>query len=218
MTAIHSRRKLIPMLIANPAAATPEGCLMKTGMKSLLIAGLLANAALIAQAQTTPAAAAPPMAPASSAKMAHGMHHEGGMHGGMKGDMKGSMQGRMDPAKMQAMVAKHLAELKTKLKITAAQEGAWGTFTEAMKPPAGMTPARPDRAEIDKLPLPERIDKMRALRAQHMSDRQANMEKREDAAKAFYATLNADQKKTMDAEHSKMMHRWGDRMRHGMGH
>ena len=50
---------------------------MKTGLKSLLIAGLLANAALVAHAQTTAPAATP--AP---------------------------MHGRMDPAKMEAMMEK----------------------------------------------------------------------------------------------------------------
>lgn len=179
---------------------------MKTGLKSLLIAGLLANAAWSAQAQTTAPAAAPkPMASASSPRMhGEGMGHERGMHG------------RMDPAKMEAMIAKHMAELKTKLKISTAQEGSWTTFTTAMKPPARPDMSRPDRADMDKLTTPERIDKMRALRAQHTADRQANMEKRENAVKAFYADLNAEQKKTFDTEHSKMMHRWGDRK--GKGH
>ena len=44
------------------------------------------------------------------------------------------------------------------------------------------------------------------------------MDKREEATKTFYAALNADQKKVFDAEHSKMMHRWGDRKGHGPRH
>lgn len=171
---------------------------MTTGLKSLLMAGLLANAALSAHAQTpTPPAAPKPMASASSPRM---------------------HQGHMESAKMDDMVAKHLAELKTKLKITAAQEGSWTTFTTAMKPPARSDMSSPDRAEMDKLTTPERIDKMRALRAQHTKDRQANMEQRENAIKAFYTDLNADQKKTFDTEHSKMMHRWGDHKAHGPRH
>lgn len=176
---------------------------MKTGLKSLLIAGLLANAALIAHAQTT--AAPKPQAGASSARM-----HEG--HGGHER----AMHGRMDPAKMEAMAAKHLAGLKTKLKITTPQEDAWTTFAAAMKPPARAEHAQPDKAEMEKLSTPERIDKMRAHRAQRMTEMQAQMDKREEATKTFYATLNADQKKVFDAEHSKMMHRWSDRK--GMGH
>lgn len=178
---------------------------MKPGLKSLLIAGLLANAALTAHAQTTTATAAPkPMAGASSPRMdGHGGHARG-------------MQGRMDPAKMEAMVAKHLADLKNKLKITTPQEGAWTSFTAAMKPPVRAEHSRPDPAEMEKLTTPERIDKMRAHRSQRMTEMQTQMDQREEATKTFYATLNADQKKVFDAEHGKMMRRWGDHK--GMGH
>lgn len=116
--------------------------------------------------------------------------------------------GQRDPAKMKEMIAKRLAELKTKLAITSAQEGAWATFTAAMQPPA--TPlARPNREEMAKLTTPERIDKMRALRAQ----RQSMMDARSDAIKAFYGTLSADQKKTFDAETLRLM----DHMAHRGG-
>lgn len=69
---------------------------------------------------------------------------------------------------------------------------------------------RPDRAEMDKLTTPERIDKIRALRAQHMADRNATMDKRDDATKAFYAVLSADQKKIFDAEHARMGRHHGE--------
>jgi hypothetical protein len=121
--------------------------------------------------------------------------------------------GHMDPARMEAMVAKHLAELKTKLKITPAQEGGWNTFTDAMKPPARPM-EHPDRTDMDKLSTPERIDKMHALRSQHMGDMQANMDKRDNAIKALYASLNDAQKKVMDAEHARMGKAM-DRMREG---
>ena len=175
---------------------------MKTGLTSLWIAGLLTCAALSTHAQTSTPTAAKPM-PATSSPAAHEGHHGRGMHG------------RMDPAKMEAMVAKHLADLKTKLKITPAQEGAWTTFAAAMKPPARMEHTRPDPAEMEKLTTPERIDKMRALRTQRMTEMQAQRDKREEATKTFYATLDADQKKVLDAAHTKMMKRWGDRK--GMG-
>ena len=174
---------------------------LKTLSRSLVVAGLMAGSALFAVAQTSPAAPAP-MAGAS-APMKHDGH-------------RGPAWGK-GTAKMEAMVAKHMAELKTKLKITATQEGSWTTFTTAMKPPARPDMARTDRAEMEKLTTPERIDKMRALRAQRMTERQAHMDQRENAVKAFYADLNVDQKKTFDAEHSKMMHRWGNRMK-GHGH
>jgi hypothetical protein len=117
---------------------------------------------------------------------------------------------------MAQMHAKHLADLKAKLKITASQEAAWTTFTEAMKPPAGMMGKHPDRAEMDKLTTPERIDKMRAMHKEHMAEMEAAMDKRADATKTFYAALSTEQKKTFDAEHAKMgMRDEGQRRMHG---
>ena len=72
------------------------------------------------------------------------------------------------------------------------------------------------RAEMAKLTTPERIDKMRELRTQRTTEMHAAMDKRSDATKAFYATLNPEQKKTFDAETLKMgkHHRWGDKEQH----
>jgi hypothetical protein len=157
-----------------------------------LLAGLAASAAF---AQTPPPAGQP--GPAGQ-QFAH--------------------RGMMDPARMQehrARMEQRMAErmefFKFKLKITPAQEGAWNAWTTAMKPPA-TPPQRPDRAELERLSTPERIDRIRALRAA----RQAEHDKRMDATKAFYATLNADQKKTFDAASLRMLqHRGGGRGGHG---
>lgn len=120
-------------------------------------------------------------------------------HDGMQAGMH-----RPDPAKMQAMIDKRLAALKTKLKITPDQEGAWATFTAAMKPPANVG-QRPNWEELQKLTTPERIDKMRALR----SVRQAELDQRADAVKVFYVTLTPEQKKVFDAQHLRHRHRGG---------
>lgn len=156
---------------------------MKTSLKSFtktwLVAAVLIPAALSSYAQSNSASPAPVPMP---------MQHQRGAHE------------RMDPTQ-------RLGELKTKLKITADQEGAWASFASAMKPPA--RPVHPDMAAMENLTTPERIDKMRVLRAQHMTERQAQQEKREDAVKAFYATLNAEQKKTMDTTHAQFMKRHG---------
>mgnify|MGYP000157899463 CR=1 FL=1 len=88
--------------------------------------------------------------------------------------------------------AKRLADLKAQLKLTPAQESAWTTFTTAMQP--GERPARLDRQDMDKLTTPERIDRMRAMRAQHA----AEADRRGEAIKAFYATLTPEQQKTFD--------------------
>lgn len=161
---------------------------------SLILVGIMASAALAATAQTVA-----PAAPASAAAPAKaGGHH-------------GDRMGRHDPAQMQARIAKHQAELKAKLKLTPAQEGAWTAFTAAMQPP--VHGARPDRAaikaELDTLTTPERIDKMRALRVQRMAEMRAAMDKRGDATKTFYAALSPEQQKVFDSQ------RMG---RGGMGH
>jgi hypothetical protein len=164
---------------------------MKSGLTSLVIAGLLASAGFstVAQPMMGQGPAGGPMMGASSPMQ------QGGRMG---------MRGKMDPARMEAMMAKRHADLKAKLKITGEQEGAWTTFTTAMKPPAAMDQKRPDRAEMDKLTTPERIEKMRALRTEHMATMNASMDKHEEATKAFYASLTAEQKKVFDAEHARM--------------
>ena len=182
---------------------------MKFALKSLnglILAGLLASAgAAMAQNSDASPAALTPKTSASAPVARHAKPQQGDHH-----------MGRHDPAKMQARMAKHQAELKAKLKITAAQEGAWTSFTAAMQPPARMMGERPmagQRAELDKLATPERIDKMRALRTQRMTEMNAEMDKRGEATKAFYAALSPEQKKTFDAEHQKM----GPREGHGRG-
>lgn len=139
--------------------------------KRLLLAGLVATFAAAAMAQT-------PSTPAPDGKP--GMQHRMGKH---------------DPAQMKEFMAKRQAELKQKLAITPAQEGAWTAWTAALQPSANR-PERPSREEIAKLTTPQRIEQMRAQRAQ----RQSLMDKRADATNTFYAALSADQKKVFDAE------------------
>lgn len=106
-------------------------------------------------------------------------------------------------ARMQQRMAERLGELKQKLAITPAQEGSWSAWTAALQP----TPhQRPDRAQFQSMTTPERIDQMRALRAQ----REAEMDRRMDATKAFYGSLSADQKKVFDAESMRFLARGGE--------
>lgn len=104
---------------------------------------------------------------------------------------------RADPARMEARMAKRAADFKAKLKIEPAQEAAWSTWTASMKPPAGLreTMAK-TRDEMKTLSTPERIDRMKALRTQ----RDAEMDQRAQATKAFYAQLNAYQKGVFDSQ------------------
>ena len=164
-----------------------------TRLNGLVLAALLATAAASAMAQTAPVATTP--APTATAPMT----------ASKPAGPAGERMGRHDPAKMQAMMAKRQADMKAKLNITPAQEGAWTSFTTAMQPPANMggraTPEQ--RAEFDKLTTPERIDKMRAMRTQRMTDMSAAMDKRGAATKTFYAALTPEQQKVFDAEHKK---------------
>ena len=173
-----------------------------TSLNRLVLAGFLATAGASVMAQDAPAAP-----PASAGKMAamHGSDH--------------AMMARHDPAKMQAWMAKRQAELKAKLKITASQEAAWTAWTTAMQPPAhmGQRPMPGQRAEMDKLTTPERIDKMHALRTERMAEMTAAMDKRGEATKTLYAALNAEQKKTFDAEFAKFAHHKGWGHREGRG-
>jgi hypothetical protein len=82
-----------------------------------------------------------------------------------------------------------MEKLKADLKLTPAQQAAWTTYTQAMKP--GERPAPGDREAFAKLTTPERIDKMREMRGKRM----AEMDRRAEATKAFYAQLNAEQKR-----------------------
>lgn len=168
---------------------------MKPVFKSLVVAGLLATAGFAVFSQ-------------GSGPMGEhrGMMGEGGM---MNHDGKGSM-GKMDSSKMDARLAKRNADLRAKLKITASQESAWTAYTTAMKPPANMMGQHPDRAEMEKLTTPERIDKMKSLRNQHHTDMAAAMDQRDEATKTFYAALSAEQKKTFDSAHAHMGGRHGN--------
>ncbi len=172
-------------------------------LNSLVLAGLLAAAGASVMAQ--PAPVAPAAGPAASANSAA---------------PRGERMGRHDPAKMQAWMAKRQADMKATLKITPAQEGAWAAYSAAMQPPAGMgrgmmgmgaRPTPEQRAEIDKLNTPQRIDKMRALRTQRMAEMSAMMDKRGEATKTLYAALSPEQQKTFDAEQLKR----GAQGRHG---
>jgi hypothetical protein len=168
---------------------------MKPVFKSLVVAGLLATAGFAVFSQGS--------GPMGERR---GMMGEGGM---TMHDGKGSM-GKMDSTKMEARMAKRNADLRAKLKITASQEGAWTAYTAAMKPPANMMNQHPDRAEMDKLTTPERIEKMKSLRNQHHTDMMTAMDQRDEATKTFYAALSAEQKKTFDSEHARMGGRHGN--------
>jgi len=157
---------------------------MKSVFKPLLVAGILASAGISAFSQ------GPGMGPGPGMMGPGGPMHDGMGHPGM---------GRADPARMQARMEQRQAVLKAELKLTPAQEGAWTTFTAALKPPVEPAGKRPDLVELAKLSTPQRIDQMKALHTQRQTQMNAIMDKRAEATKVFYAALTPEQQKVFDA-------------------
>lgn len=142
--------------------------------KSFLMAAVIATAAFAAHAQ------APAPLPASGQTSATARADK-------------TERAAQRQARKAEQHAKRMADLKERLQITAAQEGAWTHFVSAMQPPT-QPAARPDHAEIERLTTPERIDRMQALQA----ERQARQNTRNQAIKDFYAQLSPQQRQTFD--------------------
>ncbi len=149
--------------------------------KRLLIAAVLAASGALAIAQAPAPANQPAAGEASAARPGPGGK-------------------RMDPAQMQQRMAERraqrLAALKSDLKLTPAQEGAWNQFVAASQPPAmGQRGPMMDRAQMAQLTTPQRLD----LMDKRMAERQTHMKQRSDAVKTFYAQLTPEQQKTFDS-------------------
>lgn len=169
--------------------------MMKPLYKHLLTAGLLAGFGLGAIAQTPPA-------PATGSSPAQVQ--------AQRGDPAQFAERQAKRKEMRQLRAeRRLAALKLKLQVSAAQEGAWNAWTAAMKPAQRQ---RMDRDAIEKMTTPERIDNMRAQRAVRI----AEMDRRGDATKTFYAALSADQQKVFDG--LRFSKRGKDGKRGGRGH
>jgi periplasmic protein CpxP/Spy len=154
---------------------------MKPVHKQLVAATCLALLGAAASAQPAqPAVVAP--GPAPSVMPAPGHHPMMREHFGQR---------------MQEHRAHRDAALKQILQITPSQEGAWNTWLAARHPPANMQ--RPQRDHFAQLTTPQRLDRMREMRAQ----RDAQMDRRAEATKAFYAALTPAQQKAFDALSSR---------------
>ena len=132
--------------------------------------------------------------------------------------MAGQEHGHRMSERGERSPARHLESLKGKLKLTAAQEPAWTSFTQAMQArPAGMGPGQA-REELAKLSTPERIERMKSLHAQRQAEMNGFMNRRLEATQAFYAALTPEQKKTFDAETARIVGEHGGEGRHGRMH
>ncbi|QYF94793.1 Spy/CpxP family protein refolding chaperone [Massilia sp. PAMC28688] len=166
---------------------------MNTIRKSIVI-GLtvlgLAGSTFAVQAQDKSAVAA-----AQAEGKGHG-HQHGHKHGHKHGNW----------AERQAQRAQKLHDA---LKLTPAQEGAWASYSAAIKPQA--RPERGQKGAWQAMSAPERMEK-RLARARMKVEK---MEARLAATASFYATLSPEQKKVFD---ENSMRRGGHRhhMKHGM--
>jgi protein CpxP len=147
------------------------------------------------------AASAALLAGASTLAMARGGNDCGPM-GGMGADMPNGPRAEKMHARMGEQMAKRQADLKAKLQLSAEQEGAWISFTAAMTPPNMANMPRMNPAEMQALTTPQRMEKMQAMKA----ERDAQMSKRMEATKAFYAALTPEQQKVFDAQTMRGMH------------
>lgn len=114
-----------------------------------------------------------------------------------------------------AMPGQSLQQLKDRLKLTPAQEGAWSAYTAALQTrPAHAGAHAQSHQELMALSTPERIARMKTLRAQHQAEMNAFMDRRGEATQTFYAALSPEQQKVFDAETVRQPRRHG----HGQGH
>jgi len=98
------------------------------------------------------------------------------------------------PERMKAHFEKRQAEMHDKLKLNANQEAAWNAYIAKIRPSAPA--ARPDRAQIEKMSAPERMEKMLAF----MQEGEKRMAERVAATKEFYAVLTPEQQKIFNEE------------------
>lgn len=164
-------------------------------MGAIVAATALSGAlALPAWAQS---AGTPPATPAASSAKAecgpqrmHGHHHK--RHGSAGGHHARS---EADRAQHHAARMEHL---KTLLQLQPAQQAAWEKYVAALQPQARPTQADSANAKpLRDMTTPERIE----LRQQLRKARDAAAQQRDNATKAFYASLTPQQQKAFDALH-----------------
>lgn len=148
---------------------------MTTLRKNLIIA--MSVLGMGAASLTVHAQEAAASAPAASTKM---------QHDGQRGQHRGG-----NPAER---MAKYQARLHDKLKLTAAQEPAWATFTAANAPKKPMGDWKAKREAMAKLSAPERMEQWIAMSKERIADQESRLA----SLKTFYAVLTPEQKKVFD--------------------
>lgn len=106
-----------------------------------------------------------------------------------------------------------LDQLKSALKLAPNQEAAWNAFV-ARTDTATHTSAGKSSEKWSDLTTPQRLDRMQSIHAEH----DAQLKRRADATRSFYATLTAEQQKIFDDKDSVLQlngHKWRQRMHAG---
>jgi Spy/CpxP family protein refolding chaperone len=98
---------------------------------------------------------------------------------------------RLDPAQR---AERHAQRLRDALQLRPDQEPALRALIAAMQPPPGER-KREDHDAMQRLPTPQRLDRMEA----RMSERAARFRQHAEAVKRFYAQLTPAQQKAFDA-------------------
>jgi len=113
--------------------------------------------------------------------------------GGDCGPRGHHMMGRMmDPAKVDA----RLDKLKTDLKLTSAQQGAWQRYASFVREQAKQRREQFEKMREQTPPArtPERLDRM----SEHMQEHMKAMEAMKEETRRFYDGLSESQKATFD--------------------
>lgn len=111
---------------------------------------------------------------------------------------------------MHTQMAKHMQEHEAKLhdslKLTAAQEPAWKTFSDSVhQQMADMQAehgAMPSHADMEKMSAPMRLENHLNTMQKHLTMMQTHL----TALKSFYTVLSPDQQVIMDKAMEKMSH------------
>ena len=148
----------------------------RTPLRASLCAALLTLAGMAGAQVPSPTPATPP-GPMAQHQCAHGP---------------------ATPEQRQQRQQRHAEALKQKLALSADQETAWASFQQAMQPPARPAPAQ----DWKQLNTPQRLDQLRGLQSQRM----AELDRRAEATKAFYAVLRPEQQRVFDEQG---LQRWG---------
>lgn len=114
---------------------------------------------------------------------------------------------RMDDRKSKRM-EKKWAAMESELELTADQKTAWDSLKSAMQPSDKRhSKSREEhKAAFKNMTTPQRLDWMQTM----FEQRTAEMKQRNQAIKAFYATLNDTQQKKFDEQFFRFSDRgWG---------